>query len=79
MLTRVEAILSGASLRDMRHIVLLDDTGDKYEHEFFAPLASEPEPVIRIGACLWAAGQVNGPSMLTIWYDKVTLLATYRD
>ena len=71
MMTRVEAILAGYNVRELRHIILLDETGSKYEHEFFADFGDKIEPIMRLGLHLWKAGQVSGPAMSTIWYDKV--------
>lgn len=71
MMTRVEAILAGKNVREMRHVILLDENGDKYEHEFFTDYDDKVELLIRLGAHLWEAGQVSGPAMSVIWYDKV--------
>ena len=70
MMTRVEAILAGKNVREMRHVILLDDDGAKYEHEFFTDMDSDVEPIIRLGVHLWKAGQVSGPAMFVVWYDK---------
>ena len=71
MMTRVEAILAGKNVREMRHVILLDENGDKYEHEFFTDYDDKVELLIRLGVHLWEACQVSGPEMSVIWYDKV--------